>query len=124
MYKEYDKLVIKEEEKEFSYVIDGLNCDLGEFIISDKGRKLERVVVRKDMFPITLESYKGDDSVINRLFIDKKVPVSQRKCWPVVKDKLGRVLLVLNIKKFYNNIDSNCDDMIEFYITKKVEEKF
>ena len=122
LYKEYDKLVIKEEEKEFSYIIDSLDCDVDKFVISDKGKKLEKIVVSKDMFPLTIESYKGDDSVINRLFIDKKVPVSQRKCWPVVKDKLGRVLLVLNIKKFYNNIDFNCDNMIEFYIRRKEEE--
>lgn len=123
LYKEYDRLVIKEEESEFSYIIDGLNSDLGEFVISDKGKKLERVIVSKDMFPLTLESYRGDSSLINRLFIDKKIPMSERKCWPIVKDKLGRVLLVLNIKKFYNNIDSNCDNMIEFYIRRKEEEK-
>lgn len=123
LYKEYDRVVIKEEESEFSYIIDGVSSDVGKFVISDNGKKLEKVIVSKDMLPLTIESYKGDDSVINRLFIDKKIPLSQRKCWPIVKDKLGRVLLVLNIKKFYNNIDSNYDNMIEFYIRRKEEEK-
>ena len=96
---------------------------VGDFVISSEGSKLEKVVVSRELFPLTIESYKGDDKVINRLFIEKKIPVSQRKCWPIIKDKLGRVLLVLNIKKFYNIIDSNCDNMIEFYIRRKEEEK-
>lgn len=123
LYKEYDSLVIKKESSEFSYTIEDLNSDIGEFVISCSGRKLERVVVSKNQFPLRLENYKGDDKVINRLFIEKKVPVSERKNWPIVKDNLGRVLLVLNIKKFYNIIDSNCNDMIEFYIRRKEEEK-
>jgi len=121
--KEYDKLVIKEKEEEFSYIIENLNSDIGKFVICKEGRKLEKVVVSQDLFPLKLESYKGDDKIINRLFIDKKIPLSERKRWPILKDKLGRVLLVLNIKKFYNIIDSNCDNMIEFYIRRKEEEK-
>ena len=123
LYKEYQRLVIKKEEKEFSYIIENFNSDLGEFEIANCGKKLEKVVVNKELFPLSLESYSGDDREINRLFIEKKIPISERKCWPVVRDKLGRVLLVLNIKKFYNNIDSNCEDNIEFYIRRKVEEK-
>lgn len=123
LYKEYESLVIKKENREFSYSISTLKDELGDYKICFEGKKLERVVVSKDMFPLTLESYKGDDKIINRLFIEKKIPISQRKNWPVVKDKLGRVLLVLNIKKFYNNIDFNCDNMIEFYIKRKEEAK-
>lgn len=123
LYKEYERLVIKKEEKEFSYSIDGTRCELGDFIICDIGKKLERVVVDKEMLPLTLESYNGDNPLINRLFIEKKIPISKRKCWPIVKDKLGNVLLVLNIKKFYNNIDFNCENTIEFYIRRKEEEK-
>ena len=119
LYKEYERLVIKRDVIEFSYIIEDLNSDIGDFEICDSGRKLEKVVISKDLFPLVIESYKGDDKNINRLFIEKKVPFSERKCWPVVKDKLGRVLLVLNIKKFYNIIDSNCDNIIEFYIRKK-----
>lgn len=123
LYKEYERLVIKKEEKEFSYSIDGTMCELGDFVICDTGKKLEKIVVDKELMPLTLESYSGDNPVINRLFIEKKIPISKRKCWPIVKDKLGNVLLVLNIKKFYNNIDFNCDNMIEFYIRRKEEEK-
>ena len=93
------------------------------FQICDSGKKLEKVVASKDMFPLVIESYKGDNQKINRLFIDKKVPVSERKRWPIVKDKLGRVLLVLNIEKFYNNLCLNEEEKVEFYIKKKVEEK-
>ena len=123
LYKEYERLVIKKEEKEFSYSIDGTMCELGDFVICDTGKKLEKIVVDKELMPLTLESYSGDNPIINRLFIEQKIPISKRKCWPIVKDKLGNVLLVLNIKKFYNNIDFNCDNMIEFYIRRKEEEK-
>ncbi len=123
LYKEYERLVIKKEEKEFSYTIEDLSSDIGEFEIAICGKKLEKIVVSKELFPLFLESYKGDDKNINRLFIEKKIPISERRRWPIVRDKLGRVLLVLNIKKFYNNIDSNCEDNVEFYIRRKVEEK-
>lgn len=123
LYKEYLRLVIKKEEKEFSYIIEDLSSNIGEFEIASCGKKLEKIVVSKDLFPLIFESYKGDDKNINRLFIEKKIPVSERRSWPIVRDKLGRVLLVLNIKKFYNDLCSNCEDNIEFYIRRKVEEK-
>jgi len=123
LYKEYNNLVIKKEEKEFSYIIESLDSEIGDFVICESGKKLEKVVVSKDLFPLKLESYKGDSKIINRLFIEKKIPLSQRKCWPIVKDKLDRVLLVLNIEKFYNIKDSNNDNNIEFYIKRKEKER-
>lgn len=123
LYKEYDNLVIKKEEREFSYIINDLNSNIGEFELCDNGRKLEKVIVSKEMFPLVIESYRGDNKIVNRLFIDKKIPISQRKRWPIVKDKLGRVLLVLNIEKFYNNLCLNEDQKIEFYIRRKREDK-
>lgn len=123
LYKEYDNLVIKKEKEEFSYIISDLNSNLGMFEICDNGRKLEKVIASKEMFPLLIESYRGDDKIINRLFIDKKIPISERKRWPIVKDKLGRVLLVLNIEKFYNNLCFNEEEKVEFYIRRKVEEK-
>lgn len=123
LYKEYENIVIKKEENEFSYIIKDLDSDIGEYVICDSGKKLEKIVVNKDLFPLCLENYKGDCKEINRLFIEKKIPISQRKRWPVVKDKLGRVLLVLNIEKFYNIKDSNDSNKIEFYIKKKEKER-
>lgn len=122
LYKEYESLVIKKEDKEFSYIVESLDSDIGGFVIRDSGKALEKVVVSKDMFPLKLESYRGDSKIINRLFIEKKVPVSERKKWPVVKDKLDRVLLVLNIKKFYNIMDSDKENIVEFYISRKEED--
>lgn len=123
LYKEYKSLVIKIKEKEFSYIIDDLNSNLEDFYISHEGKKLERVVVSKRDFPLKIENYKGGNKDINRLFIEKKVPLSERKRWPIVYDKIGSVLLVLGLKKFYNNLNSN-DDKIEFYIKKKEKEMF
>jgi len=118
LYKEYGAVTIKKEEEEYCYLIEDLNSNLGEFEIKSSGKKLEKVVVSQNSFPLKIESYKGDNKIINRLFIDKKIPISERKRWPIVKDKLDNVLLVLNIKKFYNIKDSN-EEIIEFYIRKK-----
>lgn len=123
LYKEYSNLVIKQEEKKYCYIIEDLSSDLGKFEICDKGKKLEKVVVCKNQFPLKIMSYEGDNKEINRLFIDKKIPVSERKMWPIVKDNLDNVLLVLNIKKFYNIKDSN-NEIIEFYVRFKEKERF
>lgn len=122
LYKEYGAVTIKKEEKEYCYLIEDLNSNLGEFEIKSSGKKLEKVVVSQNSFPLKIESYKGDNKIINRLFIDKKIPISERKRWPIVKDKLDNVLLVLNIKKFYNNKVLD-DKVIEFYIKRKEKER-
>lgn len=121
VYKEYDNLHIHKEDEEYCYKIDDLSSvSIGErFQISDTGKKLEKVVVKKDEFPIYIKSYDGKNKDVNRIFIDKKVPLRQRKNWPMITNKFGTLLLVINIKKFYNILDNLSDEIIEFYVKEK-----
>ena len=120
LYKEYKLLVIEENKKEYCYEIEldkQLQKESG-FYRSDNGKKLERIIVSKDHFPLYLKNYDGSNQKINRIFIDKKIPLRERKTWPVVVDKFGVLLLVINIKKFYNEVCDLNGDIIDFYIRK------
>lgn len=121
LYKEYHQLHIEKEQEGFCYRIDNLdNNNIGDrFIISDNGHKLEKVVVSKDEFPLYIKSYDGQNKEINRIFIDKKIPLRRRKNWPVITNKFGTVLLVINIKKFYNILGNFSNEIIEFYVKEK-----
>lgn len=120
LYKEYKYLVIEENKKEYCYDIVSLEkkeiCD--EYVIKDIGKRLERVVVSKNRFPLQIKNYDGKNKDINRIFIDKKIPLRQRKNWPVIVDKFGALLLVIGIKKFYNELSQFEEDRVEFYVCK------
>ena len=118
LYKEYDFLIMEKNNQEYCYIIeDSCNKRLSErFEVSDNGKKLERVLVNKEQFPLYIKNYDGSNAKINRVFIDKKIPFRKRKNWPVVVDKFGALLLVINIKKFYNDFAGLDKDFVELYI--------
>lgn len=120
VYKEYKTLVIEENKEEYCYEIKSeKSVDFSkEYYISDVGKRLERVVVSKKQFPLYLKNYDGKNKDINRIFIDKKIPLKERKRWPVIVDKFGALLLVIGIKKFYNEVYDFGADKIEFYMCK------
>ena len=120
-YKEYNLLVIEENKKEYCYKIEDIkNIKISDdYYISDKGKKLERVIASKEQFPLYLRNYQGNDKKINRIFIDKKIPLRERKNWPIIVDKFGGLLLVIGIKKFYNELYDFKGNQIDFYVCKK-----
>lgn len=120
LYKEYKILIIEENKQEYCYEIsDSDSKELGNgFYISNKGAKLERVVIDESMFPLYLKNYDGSNKIVNRLFINKKVPLRYRKSWPVIVDKFGGLLLVIGIKKFYNETCDYDGNLVDFYICK------
>lgn len=120
LYKEYNFLVIEENKKEYSYKIENdlkLEDDSG-YYISKFGCKLEKVIARKDQFPLYLKNYDGNNKKINRIFINKKIPLRERKQWPIIVDNFGGLLLVINIKKFYNEVCNCNESLIDFYVCK------
>ena len=120
LYKEYNFLVLEENKEEYCYPIADNKqiSEISGFFISENGKKLERVVASKDQFPLYLKNYDGTNPKINRVFINKKIPLRQRKTWPVIVDKFGSLLLVINIKKFYNQVWNFPGNYIDFYVCK------
>lgn len=118
LYKEYKFLVIEKNKKEYCYKIDEYRNieEKSGYYISEVGKKLERVIATREQFPLYLKSYDGNDAKINRIFINKKIPLRKRKTWPVVVDKFGALLLVIGIKKFYNEVCDFNGNIIDFYI--------
>jgi tRNA(Ile)-lysidine synthetase-like protein len=120
LYKEYKFLVIDKNKEEYCYEIDDDSCKkINEsFVVSKNGKKLERVVVEERQFPLFLKNYDGKNKDINRIFIDKKIPLRERKSWPVIVDKFGELLLVIGIKKFYNEVYDFNGNLKDFYVSK------
>ena len=118
LYKEYNFLVIEKNKSEYCYEISDIDKKkIGDvFFIRDSGTKLERVVASKNQFPLYLKNYGGDSREINRMFIDKKVPLRKRKNWPIIVDKFGALLLVIGMKKFYNELCDIDGDFVDFYV--------
>ena len=70
---------------------------------------MEGIYVSEEDFPITIRNYKSDDKIklkegskkINRLFIDKKVPLSERKMIPVIENKNNEIIYVYKLYRKY-----------------------
>ena len=67
--------------------------------------------------------YNSSAKKLKDYFIDKKIPVYKRKRWPVIVDKFGVLLLVIGIKKFYNDESSLNKDYVDFYVCQDNEIK-
>lgn len=85
------------------------------FTLQSKGKVIEGVTLSDKDFPITIRSYQQGDSItlrfgtkkINRWFIDRKIPLQERKLWPVMVNAQGKVIFVAkigcDIEHFSNN---------------------
>ncbi len=94
------------EDIEYSYTFDSIqDFDCEYFKIRKEGRGVEAVTLSKEDFPITIRSPKKEDAIklrygtkkINRFFIDRKISHKQRKCYPIVVNCMGNVVLVPEI---------------------------
>lgn len=121
LYKEYELLVIDKNNIDYCYMIkDSTTIDINDHFYIDKvGNKLEKIIVKEEDFPLCIKNYDGSNSKVNRIFINKKIPLRLRKRWPVIVDKFGALLLVIDIKKFYNEIWDESDNPISLYVRKK-----
>lgn len=80
------------------------------FQIKNSGSTLQGVGIKKSDLPLTVRSYQNNDNLkiknghkkINRLFIDKKVPLVDRQKVPILVNATGEILLVSN---YYVNPD-------------------
>ena len=109
--KKYDQIsFIYKNENEFSYVLEKLEfINTPYFKLTNNGLKMEGIYVSEEDFPITIRNYKSDDKIklkegskkINRLFIDKKVPMSERKMIPVIENKNNEIIFVYKLYRKY-----------------------
>ncbi|MDP2813402.1 MAG: tRNA lysidine(34) synthetase TilS [Erysipelotrichaceae bacterium] len=88
---------------EYAITFDKIECvHTPWFTISEQGPRTCALTVGKDDFPITIRNWHPGDSIelrfgtkkISRWFIDRKIPADQRKGWPVICNKDGKVILV------------------------------
>ncbi len=79
------------------------------------GTVIDGVTVSESDFPLTIRNARPGDAIslrfgkkrLNRWFIDRKIPASQREIWPVVENKNGKIIFVVgigcDIEHFSNN---------------------
>ncbi|MGI6377706.1 MAG: tRNA lysidine(34) synthetase TilS [Bacilli bacterium] len=111
LVKSYDILEIKARKVEgFSYQISKLvETDYPQFSLRFNGpKKLDGIHVFESDFPLTIRSPKADDYLslksghksLRRLFIDKKIPVMERKNWPVVVNSKKEIIHIPGLYRF------------------------
>lgn len=98
------------KDSEFSYTFDKLTfINTPHFKLTDKGLKMQGIYVSEDEFPIIIRNYKDTDKIklkdgskkITRLFIDKKVPLDERKMVPVIENCNHEIIFVYNLYRKY-----------------------
>lgn len=117
MYSSYGKLSIHEHEVvKYCYQMDQIEYfQTPYFTIAKQGETTEALTLYEDDFPITIRNAKESDYImmrfgkkkVNRWFIDRKIPLYERRLWPVVENSKGEIILVpkigCDIAHFSNN---------------------
>ncbi len=103
---EYGVYYISKRKDDFCYVLENIEYLKNEyFSLSESGKTIEGVTLQKSDFPIKIRNYKEGDSIqlrfgtkkVNRFFIDRKIPLKERICWPVIENSQGEVVFVADI---------------------------
>ena len=103
----YGVMCIVKNACEYAFVLDNIVDYEHEYfrVSSVDGPSTCGVYVCEDDFPLTIRNYKEGDSIhlrfghkkISRWFMDRKIPLWQRKIWPVVENRHHEVILVSQI---------------------------
>lgn len=115
--KEYGKVyVIEPEEASYTYTLSRLEyIETPYFRLCEHGEVIEGVTVRESDFPLTIRNAQPGDAIVlrfgtkklNRWFIDRKIPLAQRRSWPVMVNAEGKIIFVskigCDIAHFSNN---------------------
>lgn len=110
LIKEYDNIYVNEDVSQVAYYyeIDHPQAkDYGYFKIAFQGHDREGICPKPSDYPLTIRTYQKGDKIklsygtkkVSRLFIDAKIPQSQREQWPVVLNCHQEILLVPKIAK-------------------------
>ena len=106
-------------EVSYCYVLDKIELlSTPYFKVAARGLSVEAVTLSPADWPITIRSPRPGDQIrlrfgtkkLNRWFIDRKIPLSQRRIWPVVLNCRNEVILIpkigCNVSHYSNN--PNC----------------
>ena len=108
--REYTRLsVARIETCGYCYVYDSVQALYGAstpyFRFASSGRVIEGVTLTADDFPLRVRNVREGDLIrlrigrkrIHRWFIDRHIPMAQRKVWPVMENARGDVIFVPQI---------------------------
>lgn len=111
LQKEYGKIsMVEKKDKCFSITLNSLSyISTPYFKITSTGLKMNGIYVEESDFPITIRNYKVDDKIklkegskkVSRLFIDKKVPLNNRKNIPIIENSDGEIIFVYGLYRKY-----------------------
>ena len=126
MIKAYDNLVFKEIEsaRTYCYLLNDFEYfDTSYFKTTSTGAKMQGIYLEKSDFPIKIRNIKVGDVVdlaqghkkINRLLIDKKIPIDRRKMMPIIENAQGKIIYVSeNYRYFTRKTTQNNFFVIEY----------
>ena len=106
LYKEYHYIEVCDKTKPYSYKLNDIVYKYYPYFrLAKKGNSFEGVTVSKEDFPLIIRNVKDGDFIemrygkkkVSRFFIDKKVPTSKRKVWPIIINAKGSAILVPGI---------------------------
>lgn len=106
LYCDYGFLSVVDETLSYAYtLIQFEKLTTPWFQVSNEGNSLQAVSVDENDWPLTIRSPLPGDEIslrlgtkkLNRWFIDRKISHKKRKCWPVVVNRVGKVILVPEI---------------------------
>ena len=103
----YGTMRICEKTSDYAFVLnDTEEFENAYFTVSNSfGPSTCGVFVTEDDFPLTIRNYQDGDSIelrfghkkVSRWFMDRKIPLYERKAWPVVENRHKEVILVSQI---------------------------
>lgn len=118
--KEYNKLYFtqKEQQEDFRVIINQFGehkLPNGDIIVIEENTKdiktygnySVNLCYNNKVWPIIIRTRKEGDAIklkygtkkINRLFIDKKIPIDKRNIWPIIENNSGEIILIPGIAK-------------------------
>lgn len=107
LYKSYQICeIVGNEDKSYSYVLQSIQpMQSPYFKVMRRGDRKDAVTITNKDLPITIRNVNASDKIklrlgsksVHRWFIDKKIPLQDRKTWPVVVNSSGEIILVPGI---------------------------
>ena len=120
IFKSYDKLFIEKNDVAFETIILSEPCVIdNQFLFADLINEGPKRKIKNEDYPLTIRAYqKGDkykisnyDVPVRRLFIDWKMPLRLRKCWPLFVNKDNKIVYIPRYRE-----DFNINNSPNFYV--------